>query len=353
MYCVCYLDPKLPGTGYWVTGNLFFWGDMDALCIFIPEQGVPLQDRLLCFEEHHLSCSLTKGRHKPGLEAGTTRRQRSPKCEGSRLQSGYSARQAFCKGEGCASRRFYPMSEGWHQRFLCLILIAHALPGWSDRNWNPWASSTSETQQSAETTVLGPLNLLQVLLYRAAWVWGGQGCLSVSMGRFQSFPSRQTSTWARADPGDMMSKSWFCCSGISWTSAVLEAFCHGSSVRALPPPELCVSNKDQRCPGSSSATEAQSGRYPHPGFAFPTRTELSSSLWDVHSGNRSPCTGWAPDKEHRLLTKVHKTWIMIHGVLAVLTFCPITSVFVRVKSFRKFVDNITVTLPWFCFSSSK
>ena len=97
------------------------------------------------------------------------------------------------------------------------------------------------------------------------------------MGRFQSFPSRQTSAWARADPGDMMSKSWFCCSGISWTSAVLEAFCHGSSVRALPPPELCVSNKDQRCPGSSSATEAQSGRYPHPGFAFPTRTELSSS----------------------------------------------------------------------------
>lgn len=68
MYYVCYLDPKLPGTGYWMTGNLFFWGDVDALCIFIPEQEVPLQDRLLCFEEHHLSCSLANGRHKPGLE---------------------------------------------------------------------------------------------------------------------------------------------------------------------------------------------------------------------------------------------------------------------------------------------
>ena len=165
------------------------------------------------------------------------------------------------------------------------------------------------------------------------------------MGRFQSFPSRQTSAWARADPGDMMSKSWFCCFGVSWTSAVLEAhlprelsqgatptralhfqqgpalswklLCHGSSVRALPPPELCVSNKDQRCPGSSSATGAQSGRYPHPSSAFPTRTsavleahlprelralpppelcvstrtEPQSPLWDVHSGDRSPCTG--------------------------------------------------------------
>ena len=107
---------------------------------------------------------------------------------------------------------------------------------------------------------------------------------------------------------------------LSW-----KLICHGSSVRALPPPELCVS----------------------------TRTEPQSPLWDVHSGDRSPCTGWAPDKEHRLLTKVHETWIMIHGVLAVLTFCSITSVFVRVKSFRKFVDNITVTLPWLCFSSLK
>ena len=40
MYYVCYLDPKLPGTGYWMTRNLFFWGDVDALCIFIPEQEV-------------------------------------------------------------------------------------------------------------------------------------------------------------------------------------------------------------------------------------------------------------------------------------------------------------------------
>ena len=39
---------------------------------------------------------------------------------------------------------------------------------------------------------------------------------------------------------------------LSW-----KLICHGSSVRALPPPELCVSNKDQRCPGSSSATGAQ------------------------------------------------------------------------------------------------
>ena len=61
---------------------------------------------------------------------------------------------------------------------------------------------------------------------------------------------------------------------LSW-----KLICHGSSVRALPPPELCISNKDQRCPGSFSATGAQSGRYPHPSSVFPTRT---SAVLEAH-----------------------------------------------------------------------
>ena len=68
MYYVCYLDPKLPGTGYWMTRNLFFWGMwMPSVFLFLSRKS-PLQDRLLCFEERHLSCSLAKGIHKPGLE---------------------------------------------------------------------------------------------------------------------------------------------------------------------------------------------------------------------------------------------------------------------------------------------
>lgn len=113
------------------------------------------------------------------------------------------------------------MIEGWHQRFLCLILIAHVRHGWSDRNSNPWASLTSERQQCPGSSEPSPGKWA---LYRAAWVWGGQGCPLVLMGWFQSFPWRKTFAWARTDPGDVMSKSWFGYFGIIWTNAVPEAY---------------------------------------------------------------------------------------------------------------------------------
>lgn len=75
MYYVCYLDPKLPGTGYWMTRNLFFWGTkMPSVFLFLSRKS-PLQDRLLCFEEPATCLAFwPRGYISQGLKAGTTQR---------------------------------------------------------------------------------------------------------------------------------------------------------------------------------------------------------------------------------------------------------------------------------------